>query len=77
MKKNILKIVFITVSALISGKSIGIIQNITSFSTLVLDNVEALAGGETETCPKGCVSGRNGCYCNGGWYSYCTEVNWD
>lgn len=37
-------------------------------SDLVLANVEALASGEIDPmCPDGCISGSEGCGCNGIW----------
>lgn len=76
MKKNILKIAFVAAFTFVVGYGVYTAKAETALlSDIALDNVEALAGGETETCPKGCVSGGSGCYCNGGWHSYCQESN--
>lgn len=39
-------------------------------SDLALENTEALASGESDLCPNGCLSNGSGCYCNGWYPSY-------
>ena len=46
-----------------------------NMSETMLANVEALAGGENDLCPNGCVEFGTGCYCNG-WYPTLREYNW-
>lgn len=46
MKKNILKLVFASVSALVAGYSVYASQQKVEMSDLALANVEALASGE-------------------------------
>ena len=43
-------------------------------SDTMLANVEALAGGENDLCPNGCLTTQGECYCNG-WHMY-KEAIW-
>lgn len=43
-------------------------------SDTMLANVEALAGGENDLCPNGCLTTKGECYCNG-WHMY-EEAIW-
>ena len=53
MKKNILKIAFVTAVALVSGINVFNVQKSESLSDIALANVEALAGGEQGTICDG------------------------
>lgn len=67
MKKNMIKVAFVAAFAMIAGYGAYSVQVSTdlSLSVLALDNVEALASGENDLCPNGCVSSGSQCYCNG------------
>ena len=45
-----------------------------NMSETMLANVEALAGGENDLCPNGCLTTPGECYCNG-WHPY-KEATW-
>ena len=71
MKKYVLLVV------LISLVSYNLICNEErKVSELVLANVEALARGESDGCPNGCVSNGDGCACNGIYVSIWKEYHW-
>jgi hypothetical protein len=73
MKKNLLRAAFIAAFGLAVGHTAYSSQkDELTLSEALLDNVEALAEGEKETCPNGCVSGSGGCYCNV-WHEHCSE----
>lgn len=63
MKKNILKAVFVAAFAMMAGYGVYTTQIQTSLSDLALDNVEALASGET--------GGRGTLYGNSAGTRYC------
>jgi len=71
MKKKILSGIFAL--ALLSTVSFGVNKSMNSdvgLSFLALNNVEALAQGESTDCPNGCYDNGTGCYCNGWYPSY-------
>lgn len=71
MKKNLLKVAFVAAFALVAGYGVYTSQTEHKLSDLALDNVEALAWGETgdNTCRMNtttwiCFTGDGtGCYC--------------
>lgn len=68
MKKNLLKLVFVSAFAVVAGYSVYASHQKVEISDLAMANVEALAQNEENPlCPNGCLDNGNGCYCHQ-WY---------
>ena len=63
MSKKFFATLIVAVVATFAGYNIYQSQRTVTMSDLALANVEALANGEDDLCPNGCVDGGNGCYC--------------
>ena len=70
MKKKILGIAVMATVALAAGWNINQSNNDIQLSDLAVNNVEALASGEGDLCPNGCMDNGGGCHCNGWYPSY-------
>lgn len=74
MKKNILKVVFVAAFALAAGYGVYTAKTQTNLSDIALDNVEALAGDEsdkkcTDSCKEWSGSTGGGIACDCGRYT--------
>ena len=70
MKKKILGIAVMATVALAAGWNINQSNNDIQLSDLAVNNVEALASGESDLCPNGWMDNGGGCHCNGWYPSY-------
>lgn len=74
--KKMIKIAFVAAFVAIAGYGVYANLKVESMSDLMLANVEALARGESDGCPNGCVSNGDGCACNGIYVSIWKEYHW-
>ena len=76
MKKHILKLGFALAVVVAAGYTVYSSQTSLKMTGIALNNVEALASGENDLCPNGCMGAGSGCYCNG-WFPDLAEYNWN
>lgn len=74
MKKKVLGIVAAVAVVAIAGVNYLQMNQGIELSDLALENVEALAQGESDLCPNGCFDNGNGCYCHF-WFPTYREAN--
>lgn len=67
MNKNILKVALSAAVVAVAGYGMYENQSKETLSNVMLENVEALATGESGTidCPNGCLAISGVCFCNG------------
>lgn len=74
MKKNFVKVIFVSLFVVGMGYNVYQSKSEVNLSDLLLDNVEALARNENPDCPNGCVDDSGGCWCYT-YYKYFREAN--
>ncbi|HIZ04528.1 MAG TPA: NVEALA domain-containing protein [Candidatus Phocaeicola gallistercoris] len=73
MRRHILNLSIASVLVVMAWHTVYISScEVSMLSDLAMDNIEALATGETQKCPDGCIPNGSGCWCNG-WFSFCRE----